>query len=282
MNKLLDIKRAGGFPVDAEVIELLYNYKDYIESILGGLELAAGSVLFLEANRNEGISGYYLTDSYVYVVPVASGVSGSNAGKIKGNIYKLKADSTITIADLLAGTAAKLGLQINEIKYSTVDEYNVTYSDYMSVVEAVLIVDNVNPYKFYNLYDIVERSQYKNVSLSSLTLPDNYSFNDKHRNVFKYNLNRVEMQLSLNYTGPGTGMMTMLEIPITASVAVQLQIAVGAMYPISMCIYNATNIINVPCVLYRENISTFKIIADTINVTINSNSVVELKGNIVL
>jgi len=30
MNKLLDIKRAGGFPVDAEVIELLYNYKDYI------------------------------------------------------------------------------------------------------------------------------------------------------------------------------------------------------------------------------------------------------------
>ena len=44
--------------------------------------------------------------------PVASGVcpASNRQGKIKGNIYKLKADSTITVAALLAGTAAKLGL----------------------------------------------------------------------------------------------------------------------------------------------------------------------------
>jgi hypothetical protein len=33
MDRLLDIKRTGGFPVDAEVVELLYNQRRYIETI---------------------------------------------------------------------------------------------------------------------------------------------------------------------------------------------------------------------------------------------------------
>lgn len=274
MNKLNNILREGGFPVTGEALQVLHDYQRYIHAIMSSFEIEPGTVVFLELNQTLNLPNFVLADSYIYVVPETFDLNKT------GHIYKLKGDSTIIISDLLANTHAKKGLQIIETP-STVSFNGVDYVNYMSIIEAQLI-DATPAYTFKRLTDLIELANYSNISLSNISLPADYSFNDKHRNVFKYNLNRVEMQLSLNYTGPGTGMMTMLEIPITASVAVQLQIAVGAMYPISMCIYNATNIINVPCVLYRENISTFKIIADTINVTINSNSVVELKGNIVL
>ena len=287
MNKLLDIKRAGGFPVDAEVIELLYNYKDYIESILGGLELAAGSVLFLEANQNEGISGYYLTDSYVYVVPVASGVSGSNAGKIKGNIYKLKADSTITVAALLAGTAAKLGLQINETKYSTVDEYNVTYADYMSLVELKLIVDAESPYSFYRLSDVMEFAKYSFVNLTTaLSLWDaNVALNTLHTNFIKSNATKAIIQIGIKYTG-GTGLDygANVDITLVPGYMTGLGLSTGEIYPL-LCVLKtaAGEIYNVPCILYRSGAASIKIQLNLKNLgTITTNDVFEIKGELFL
>jgi hypothetical protein len=289
MNKLLDIKRAGGFPVDAEVIELLYNYKDYIESILGGLELAAGSVLFLEANQNEGISGgYYLTDSYVYVVPVASGVyGGTNAGKIKGNLYKLKADSTITIADLLAGTAAKLGLQINETKYSTVDEYNVTYSDYMSLVELKLIVDAESPYSFYRLSDVMEFAKYRFVNLTTaLSLWDaNVALNTLHTNFIKSNATKVIIQLGIKYTSAaGTDYDSIVDITLVPGYMAELGLSIGEIYPL-LCVLKTAEgeIYNVPCILYRSGAASIKIQLNLKNLGfITTNDVFEIKGELFL
>ena len=287
MNKLIDIKRVGGFPVDAEVIELLYNYRNHIESILGGLELAAGSVLFLEANQNEGLSGYYLTDSYVYVVPVASGVSGSNAGKIKGNLYKLKADSTITVAALLAGTASKLGLQINETKYSTVDEYNVTYADYMSVIEAELIVDAVSPYNFYRLGDVIEFAKYSFVSLTTaLTLWDaNVALNTLHTNFIKSNATKAIIQIGIKYTG-GTGLDydANVDITLVPGYMTGLGLSTGEIYPL-LCVLKtaAGEIYNVPCILYRSGAASIKIQLNLKNLgLITTNDVFEIKGELFL
>jgi len=288
MNKLLDIKRAGGFPVDAEVIELLYNYKDYIESILGGLELAAGSVLFLEANQNQGISGYYLTDSYVYVVPLAyDGVSGSKAGKIKGNLYKLKADSTITIAGLLAGTAAKLGLQINETKHSTVDEYNVTYADYMSLVELKLIVDAESPYSFYRLSDIVDFAKYSIVNLTTaLSLWDaNVALNTLHTNFIKSNATRAIIQLGIKYTaGLGLDYDSIVDITLVPGYMSGLGLSIGEIYPL-LCVLKtaAGEIYNVPCILYRSGAASIKIQLNLKNLGfITTNDVFEIKGELFL
>lgn len=286
MNKLLDIKRVGGYPVDAEVIELLYNYRDQIQAILGGLEIAAGSVVFLEANSNPGaLGGTYMTDSYVYVVPPSTGGIGSAAGNIRGSIYKLKADESVTIAALLAGTAAKLGLQINETKYSTVDEYNVNYADYMSVIEAKLVVDAVAPYNFYKMSSIVELAKYATVNLSTtLTLWDsNFALNTLHPNIIKTNTTKASIQLGLKYTyAAGTDYNDIVDIALVAGYVAGLNLSVGEVFPLLAVLKTAAGEIhNVPCVLFRVDASNIKIKLNLKNLgSIVQNDVIEIRGEL--
>ncbi len=223
----------------------------------------------------------------MYVVPVASGVYGTNSGKIKGNLYKLKADSTITIADLLAGTAAKLGLQINETKYSTVDEYNVTYSDYMSLVELKLIVDAESPYSFYRLSDVMEFAKYRFVNLTTaLSLWDaNVALNTLHTNFIKSNATKVIIQLGIKYTyAGGTDYNSIVDITLVPGYMAGLGLSIGEIYPL-LCVLKtaAGEIYNVPCILYRSGAASIKIQLNLKNLgSITTNDVFEIKGELFL
>lgn len=300
MDRLLDIKRTGGFPVDAEVVELLYNQRRYIETILGSLRLTEGSVVFLEENENEGISGTkYLTDSWIYVVPftdILFGGTGSNAGKIKGSIYKLKGDGSIKIADLLAGTASKRGLQINETKYSTVDEYNNTYPDYMSKVEMQLVAaaEDRN-YRFYRLTDLLEEGSRNNkISLSSVKLyredsgstVEFASVHNLHESFVQYNSKKATLQLGMKFKGLPSGAVfsfvesSMKEIVLTGlsqNVGQCLGMAVGECYPLLSIIKTTSKIYNVLAMLIRVSLQETKIVFST-SASVVNDDFFEFKG----
>jgi len=299
MDRLLDIKRTGGFPVDAEVVELLYNQRRYIETILGSLRLTEGSVVFLEENENEGISGTkYLTDSWIYVVPFTNilfGGTGSNAGKIKGSIYKLKGDGSIKIADLLAGTASKKGLQINETKYSTVDEYNNTYPDYMSKVEMQLVAaaEDRN-YRFYRLTDLLEEGSRNKISLSSVKLyredsgstVEFASVHNLHESFVQYNSKKASLQLGMKFKGLPSGAVflfgedTIKEIVLTGlsqNVGQCLGMAVGECYPLLSIIKTTSKIYNITAMLIRVSFQETKIVFET-SIGVRNDDIFELKG----
>lgn len=63
MNKLLETKRQGGYPLVGETLEILADSYKYIEAILKGLNLQAGTCVILDLKTEGGC----LRDSIVFV-----------------------------------------------------------------------------------------------------------------------------------------------------------------------------------------------------------------------
>lgn len=282
MNKLNNILRVGGFPVTSEAIQLLHDYEKYLRAIMGAFDIAPGTIVFLELNKNINMQTFefVLADSYIYVVPSSYSIS-----EIKGYIYKLKGDSSVSINELLANTHSKKGLQIIETP-STVSFNGVDYVNYMSVVEAQL-VDATPTYIFRKLTDIIESANYTYASVNLyVNAPVNFAKHFTHSNYIRYNSTKLDIQLSILYNSETPNAYgSTADITLHPNIATAVNFPIGAVFPLTAVYKRVTNPLKletVPAVLFRESENSFKIILDFKGFTFFQNELVEIRGTMLL
>jgi hypothetical protein len=141
MNRLNDItgRGAAGFPVSTEIIEVLHDYRTFIEAILNGLRLSARSCILLkyeeESNPNR------INNIIAFVIDQNR----------QGRLIKINNVTGYTAADLFNRNVNK-GIQIVETPHNVSGEGEQTWEDVYYTVSANL-VDTSGPgrYSFHTL-----------------------------------------------------------------------------------------------------------------------------------
>ena len=200
MDRLKEIRREGGYPWVAEEIEIIEKHADYINALLDGLRMPAKSCVFVQKNTNQ--SGK-LAESIVYVVASDNG---------KGELFVLKADDDIMVADLLSGTAAKLHVEIVPTDVGVTGAQDVTWLACYTT-NRVTLTDDAEDYTFYDLNDLLRPARWTDlrshlgaivrVPRSSTTETDMMYLADDYPQLFRRSGHEIEVDLKYRIIGYG-------------------------------------------------------------------------------
>lgn len=198
MDRLINIKSQDSYPWVAEEIEILEKHGDYINALLDGLRLPGGSCVFVQKHTDQ--SGY-LQESVVYIVePLQE----------DGELFLLKGDDTVKVADLLSGEAEKMHIDIDMDDVDVEGSQNQTWEDCYTVKTAELSASVGDEYTFYDLNDLLrpavwEGNAYDNlngvVEESGQQVSVNIELNDQHQQVLRRNNSELEICLKYHKTG---------------------------------------------------------------------------------
>jgi hypothetical protein len=113
MDRLQKLSGNGSYedyPISNETLEVLDGHCEYINAVLDGLDVSAGTVVFLNYNGETGAFGSsksilnamaYIRGNSDYIQSIDTYIHP------KGALYKIENISGITVAELLSGTAER-------------------------------------------------------------------------------------------------------------------------------------------------------------------------------
>ena len=163
MNRLNNITGRGaeGFPVSTEVIEVLHDYRTFIEVILGGLNLPGNSCILLKytapANYNPGTP--YINDIIAFITPDDGNVMITQTMNFgRGRLCKINNVTGFSVSDLVNGTVDK-SIQIVETPHKVIEgEGEQEWENVYYTVSAKLGTPTLSfpKYKFYRLSDLIQ------------------------------------------------------------------------------------------------------------------------------
>ena len=143
MDRLMNIKSQDSYPWVVEEIEILEKHGDYINALLDGLRLPGGSCVFVQKHTNQN---GYLQESVVYIVePLHE----------DGELFFLKGDDTVKVADLLSGEAEKMHIYKDTDDVVVEGSQNQTWDECYTLKTVELSASAGDEYTFYDLNDLL-------------------------------------------------------------------------------------------------------------------------------
>lgn len=143
MDRLINIKSQDSYPWVVEEIEILEKHGDYINALLDGLRLPGGSCVFVQKHTNQN---GYLQESVVYIVePLHE----------DGELFFLKGDDTVKVADLLSGEAEKMHIYKDTDDVVVEGSQNQTWDECYTLKTVELSASAGDEYTFYDLNDLL-------------------------------------------------------------------------------------------------------------------------------
>lgn len=156
MDRLINIKSQDSYPWVVEEIAILEKHGDYINALLDGLRLPGGSCVFVQKHTNQN---GYLQESVVYIVePLHE----------DGELFFLKGDDTVKVADLLSGEAEKMHIYKDTDDVVVEGSQNQTWDECYTLKTVELSASAGDEYTFYDLNDLLRPAVWEGTAEDNL------------------------------------------------------------------------------------------------------------------
>ena len=179
MDRLNNVNRAEGYYLTGETLEILAKQQDYLAAVLDGLNLPAGTVVFLHIDKNYDNATLYGGLAYVVNSQQQLHIQFEPYLQRRGMFCKVNGDSSINVTDLLAGTS-HYKATINAVNHDTQVNGDTCTNSYITDSVTITSSSQLLSYKFYLLEDVLKKAVgLQPVDLfGSLSINGNFAFDE--------------------------------------------------------------------------------------------------------